>query len=69
MTDEVVVLRKDMHSLKYCAKGGRRFCLRHGLSWNDFLDHGFPSKVLEATGDGMAMKLIEQARRRIDGRE
>jgi len=69
MPDEVIVLRKDMHSLHYCARGGRRFCLRHGLSWSEFLEHGLSSNILEATGDAMAARLIEQARKRVNGRK
>lgn len=60
----IIITLQDMRSLKYCARGARSFLLRHDLSWTEFLDHGISSDVLEATGDAMALKLVEVARGR-----
>lgn len=53
---------EDMRVLGYCARGGREFCDRHGFDWRDFLHNGIDEALLEATGDGMASRAIEQAK-------
>lgn len=45
----------------YCASGGRRWFARHGLDWTDFVKHGIAEQALLATGDGMAIALVDWA--------
>jgi hypothetical protein len=59
---EVIVTLKDMRELRYCSKVPRKWFERHGLSWSDFLANGIPASKLEATGDAMALKVVEVAR-------
>ena len=47
-----------------CSKGTRAFFMRHNLDWQTFLEKGLPVEVIEATGDGMALKVVEVARGR-----
>jgi hypothetical protein len=48
----------------YCHKGARVFFARHGLDWSDFVKHGVDEDTLLATGDAMAVRLVEHARSR-----
>jgi hypothetical protein len=47
-----------------CAKGARAFFRRHGLDWSQFIREGIDAEMLVATGDAMAMKVVEHAKRR-----
>jgi len=58
------VLIQDMRALEFCSRGGRAFARRHGFSWSDFVARGIEAETLEATGDAMALRLIEKARDR-----
>ena len=50
---------------------GRGFCRaqsaawfrRHGLDWRGFVRNGIDAQVLEATGDGLALALVDWARK------
>ena len=46
----------------FCARGGRRWFARHGLDWTAFVRSGIEAQTLVATGDGLAMRLVEHAR-------
>lgn len=46
----------------YCSSGGRRWFVRHGLDWTAFVKHGIDAETLLATGDGMAISLVDWAR-------
>lgn len=48
---------------RYCNKGARKFCRRHGIDWTTFMTEGIPEDVLIATGDAMAIAVVEQARK------
>lgn len=64
MTEAPVRVRMEhVRAVRGCSRGARAFCARHGLDWARFLREGLPAEVLEATGDAMAIKLCEEARR------
>lgn len=63
MTD-AIVRQRDMRALKYCAWGVRAFFRRHGLDYRAFLRDGIPALELAATGDAMALAVVEVARGR-----
>lgn len=46
----------------YCANKGREFFKRYGLDWKAFLDHGIEDEKLLATGNALAIHLVEYAR-------
>jgi hypothetical protein len=46
----------------YCARGARAFAQHHGLDWAAFVAHGVAESVLVATGDALAMRLVQHAR-------
>jgi hypothetical protein len=58
----VLVLHRHMRELGYCNRGARAFFARHGLDWRAFLDGGIEDDLLVATGDAMALKVVERAR-------
>ena len=64
----MIVTRSDMNELGYCANGARRWFARMGLDWMDFVRNGLDSEVLEATGDAMALRLVEHVRTRDEQR-
>lgn len=47
----------------YCCRGSRMWFQRHGLDWAAFLRDGIPADTLLATGDALAIALVEHARR------
>lgn len=47
----------------YCAKGARRWAARLQLDWAAFVRDGIESDALLATGDAMALRLVEHAMR------
>lgn len=61
MTD-VIVRMEHMRKAQFCSSGVRAFFKRHDLDWSDFLKNGIPAEKLAATGDAMALQVIEVAR-------
>lgn len=57
----MIVTLQDARALRYCSRGIRQFFARHGLDYSDFLRNGIPARDLRATGDAMALKVIEVA--------
>jgi len=45
----------------YCTPGIRGFFARHNLDLSNFLKNGIESEILIATGDSMALKVVEAA--------
>lgn len=60
--DKVVVRMEDMRRLGYCSGGVRAFFARRNMDYGAFLRDGIGEDELRATGDGMALAAIEEAR-------
>lgn len=60
----VIVKMRDIRACKMCSGGTRDFFARHGMDWNLFLKEGLPEEQFIATGDAMAMQVVEAARGR-----
>lgn len=58
----VTVRMEHMRKARMCSNGVRAFFKRHELDWSDFLKHGIPAEKLAATGDAMALQVVEVAR-------
>ncbi len=55
---------------KLCARGARAFFERYQLDWAGFLRAGIPADQLEATGDGLVVRVCALAREEAtDGRQ
>ncbi|VFR54792.1 Phage protein [plant metagenome] len=69
MNDEHLIVTADhLHSIPvdgragYCHAGARRWFALRGLCWAEFLRAGLPASVFLATGDALALRLVEHAR-------
>jgi hypothetical protein len=60
----MIITMRDVRAAKMCAKGARDFFLRHNLDWSKFVKHGIDAEQIIATGDAMALKVVEVARGR-----
>lgn len=47
----------------FCRGKSRAWFERHGLDWRSFVRDGIDSGTLEATGDGLALAVVEWARK------
>lgn len=63
-TTGVTVTMEHVRAARMCSRGARAFFERHGLDWQRFLAEGLPAEQIEATGDAMALKVVEVARGR-----
>lgn len=45
----------------FCRWKSRDWFRRHGLDWRAFVRDGIDSEILTATGDGLALALVEWA--------
>lgn len=70
----LIVTTADLYSVPsftgqigYCAEGARAWFAAHDLSWRDFVFNGIDAEILMATGDPMALRLVEHARHRAHG--
>ncbi len=52
----------------FCRRGAHSFFLKHGLDWSRFIREGIPAAQLEATGDAMALALVNWAKGGVSGR-
>lgn len=60
----VIVRMEHIRAARMCSRGARAFFARHNLDWQTFLKDGLPAEVLAATGDAMALQVVEVARGR-----
>jgi len=63
MATQAVVTIDHVRAAGLCVHGTRTWFARHGLDFRDFLANGLPASVLLATGDAMAQRVVEIARR------
>jgi len=59
-----MITMKDVRAAGMCSRGARAFFIRHKLDWVAFVQSGLPEDVIEATGDAMAIRVVEVARER-----
>lgn len=57
----MIIRMKHVRAAGMCNREPRIFCARQGWSWQEFLDRGFPEEQLLATGDPMALRVVEVA--------
>lgn len=60
--EPLIVKRSDLDALGYCARGSRRWFARMGLDWSAFLRDGIGIDILLASGDAMALRMVEHVR-------
>lgn len=64
MSAPIKVMRHHLDEMqpRYCAGGTRRWFARMGLDWAAFVREGIDADIMEATGDAMAIRLVEHVR-------
>lgn len=63
MDEELIVHVRHMRQSNLCMKGTREWFAARGWSWSDFITNGRPAQDFIETGDPLAMKPVEAARR------
>lgn len=63
-SDRVIVRMEHVRAARMCSRGARAFFARHNLDWQTFIKDGLPAEVIAATGDAMALQVVEAARGR-----
>jgi hypothetical protein len=56
------IYMRHVREVFMCSRGARQFFDRHELNWTDFLRNGIDAEIIEATGDAMALKVVEVAK-------
>lgn len=63
MSTDVLVTIVHVRAAGLCVPGARTWFARQGLDFRAFLTRGLPASILLATGDAMAARVVEVARR------
>jgi hypothetical protein len=67
VTSEPRIYMRHIRQAKRCKSGTQNWWVKHGLDWRDFVKNGIAGEVLVATGDPMALEVVEFARAERDG--
>ncbi len=62
MSTDVTVTIDDVRAVGLCVNGTRVWFARHDLDFRAFLRDGCTADTLLATGDAMALRVVEHAR-------
>jgi len=65
---DVTVTIDDVRAVGLCVNGTRLWFARHDLDFRAFLREGCDADTLLATGDAMALRVVERARIRLEVR-
>ena len=68
MKTNVIVTIDDVRAVGLCVNGTRVWFARHDLDFRAFLREGCTAETLLATGDAMALRVVERARIRLEVR-
>lgn len=68
MSADVTVTIDDVRAAGLCVNGTRVWFARHDLDFRAFLREGCTAETLLATGDAMALRVVERARIRLEVR-
>ena len=68
MSADVTVTIDDVRAAGLCVNGTRVWFARHDLDFRAFLREGCTAVNLLATGDAMALRVVERARIRLEVR-
>ncbi|TCS71194.1 hypothetical protein EDC61_11173 [Sulfuritortus calidifontis] len=62
MSTDVIVTIDDVRAVGLCVNGTRVWFARHDLDFRAFLRDGYAADTLLATGDAMALRVVQYAR-------
>jgi len=63
----VKVTITDIRKAGYCVSGAKEWFERHNLDFRDHVKNGTDAEILLATGDALAVRVIELKKAREDG--
>ena len=63
---ELRIHMRHLRAANMCNREPRRWFAAHGFSWSDFIQHGIPAETVAATGDPLALIVVEAAKREQD---
>lgn len=59
----VIVFVRHVRAANLCTRGMRTWLDAHGFDLNDVVKNGIPAEVLDATGDALAARVVDFARK------
>lgn len=63
MSTQTLITIDHVRAVGLCVNGTRTWFARQGLDFRSFLRDGLQAEVLLATGDAMALRVVEHARK------
>lgn len=60
---DVIVFIRHIRQVSHCSRGARDFFHNHNLNWQDFLENGIKSSILEEIDDYMARQVVDCAKK------
>ena len=66
---EVIARLEHARAQGYCARGMRRWFEGRSHTWAEFVERGVPADWLRATGDAMALRVVNYAEARAQTRK
>jgi hypothetical protein len=65
--NEPIVTIEDVRKAGHCVRGCRAWGEQHGFDFRAFLKNGLPESVVLATGDEMALDIVQRKQERERG--
>lgn len=59
MTEPLILTMCDVRAAKMCSRGAREWFDKQGFDYLDFLKNGIDAEKFIATGDPMALQVVE----------
>lgn len=60
----MIIKFEDIMASGHCARGTRRWFNQYGLDFKDFMKNGIEEEKFLATGDGLAIQVVEATKKR-----
>lgn len=64
MSEDLTITMRDVRIANMCSRGARTWFEKQGFDYSDFLKNGISAEKFIATGDPMALQVVEVARGR-----
>lgn len=58
----IMVKIHHLRAANLCANGGRAWFAKYDLSWQTFIEDGYPVETIEGTGDAFGLQVAAIAR-------
>lgn len=64
---DLIIFPRHMTQANLCTRGARAWFARRGWPWGEFVAEGRPAQDFIETGDPLAMRPVEAARKESEG--